>query len=578
MSDTADRSATDLASQRKRAMRRWKSLEGERSGNGWDSHWQQIAKNLLPRQSRFMTTDRNKGGDFNQSIIDSAGTFALRTLVAGMMAGMTSPARPWFKLSLPDKDMAEQHDVKVWLADCTNVLLNVFRKSNTYNMLHGMYRELGSFGTGLSVIQPNFDTIIHNNLMTVGQYALGIDQFGFVDKLGREFKLSVEEAAAWFGLNNLSPEARNAYDRSNYDYEITVLHLIEPNADRDPRLRGIGNMPFRSVYWDRHESVDANHGRLRAGGYTRFPALAPRWDLLWGDIYGSSPGMEALGDLKQLQNNQFRKDKLIDYRVDPPLQVPTTMRGQGDFLPGGVSYYDALQPQAGVRAAFELNLDPSLLLDDIRDVRDRINRAFYADMFLLLAQSDKTMTATEVAERHEEKLLMLGPVLERLHNELLSPLVTYTFEECLRLRQLPPVPEVLDGVELEVEYISMLAQAQKAVSVNSTDRLIGHLGLLVQLGKPEALDKFDADKSVERYADQLGVDPDLMVADEQVALIRQQRAEAQQAAQQAEMINNMADSAQKLGTVQTGAEPNQNAANDILNLFSGYSSPSSTEL
>lgn len=575
---TTDRAAPDVASQRKRALLRWKTLLNERQGNGWDSHWRQISDNLLPRQSRFLTTQRDRGGDRNQAIIDSAGTFALRTLVAGMMAGMTSPARPWFKLGLPDRDLAENHDVKVWLKTCTDILLQVFRKSNTYNALHGIYRELGGFGTGLSVLQPNFDAVIHHNLMTVGQYALGINDLGYVDKVGREFELTVEEGVEWFGYRNLSPSLRNAYDRSNYAQKMTVVHLIEPNMDRDPRLAGVGNMPYRSSYWDKAGNIDPNEGRLRLSGYRQFPALAPRWDLLWGDTYGSSPAMDALGDLLQLQNNQLRKDKAIDYQVDPPLQVPVQLRGQGDFLPGGVSYYDAAQPQGGVRTAFEVNLDPSLLLEDIRDVRDRLNRAFYADMFLLLAQSDKNMTATEVAERHEEKLLMLGPVLERLHNELLSPLVVYTFERCLQVGILPPAPEVLDNVELEVEYISMLAQAQRAVSTNSTDRLIGHLGLLVQLGKVDALDKFDADKSIDRYADNLGVDPDLIVSGEQVALIRQERAQQQAAAAQAEMANSAADTAQKLGTVQTGAVPNENAATDIMNLFSGYGSSSSKEL
>lgn len=565
-----DRTDTSLAAQRKRALLRWKTLKLERTGHGWDGHWREIADNLIPRQSRFLVDERNRGGDRNQHIIDSAGTMSLRTLTAGMMAGMTSPARPWIKLGLPDPELAEYPSVKVWLDKVTKLLLRIFRKSNTYNMFHGMYRELGAFGTGFSFMEANFDNVVHHNLMTVGQYALGTDNNGFVDKVGREFKLTVEEAIDWFGYQNVSAEARAAYDQSNYGYEVKVLHIVEPNGEREARLRGVGGMAYRSAYWDM--SQNEQQGQLRVGGYRRFPGLAPRWDVLWGDTYGSSPGMEALGDLIQLQNDQFRKDKAMDYQVDPPLQVPTGLRGQGDFLPGGVSYYDPVNPQGGVRTAFEVTLDPSLLLTDIQDVRDRINRAFYADLFLMIAQADKNMTATEVAERHEEKLLMLGPVLERLHNELLSPLVNYTFDRCVETGILPPPPEELDGVELEIEYISMLAQAQRAVSVNATDRLLGHIGMLVNVGKLDAIDKFDADASVERYADQLGVDPDLIVAGDDVALLRQQRAQAQAQAQQAAVADQMAGAAQKMGSVQTGPEPGDNAASDFIDLFSGYSS------
>lgn len=562
---------------RERALQRWKTLQDDRS-KGWDGHWRSVAANLLPRHSRFLSDQRNQGGDMNQSIIDSTGTRAQRVLTAGMMAGMTSPARPWFRLGLPDEKLAEQHAVRVWLNDATTLLLQIFRKSNTYNTLHTMYRELSGFGTGLSIIRPNFERVVHHNPMTVGEYALGLNDEGYVDKVGREFILTVEQAAEWFGLDSLSTSQRSAYDTGNYNYEVKVLHLIEPNADRQPGAYGKRSMPFRSCYWDSKET-EKNHGLLSEGGFRRFPALAPRWDLLWGDTYGFSPGMEALGDLLQLQFDQQRKSKGIDYQTDPPLQVPTSLRQSADLLPGGISFYDAMNPQGGIRTAFEVNLDLSVLLEDIRDVRERINAAFYVDMFLMIAQSDKSMTATEVAERHEEKLLMLGPVLERLHNELLEPLVSFTFERCMQAGILPPVPEELDGVELQIEFVSTLAQAQKAVSVNATDRLVGHIGMIVQgTGDPSAWDKFDSDLSIERYADQLGVDPDLIVPGDRVALVRNQRAQAQQAAQQAALAEQTAGAMQKLGSVQTGAAPNENAGADLLNLFSGYSSPSSVEV
>lgn len=548
----------------------------------FDSHISLIAQNLLPRQSRFFSSDRNRGGDRNQSIIDSAGTQALRVLSAGMMAGMTSPARPWFKLDVADRELGKDPAVKRWLFETTQIMLRIFRKSNTYNSLHFMYRELGGFGTGCSVIEEDFNNVIHHSPMTFGEYGLGLDEKGFVNTLGREFELDISQAVGWFGLDALSPSARSAYDTSSYGYKVSILHVIEPRVDRDPRKRDSVNMPWKSCYAELgRDGTGATmrdmNGMLRESGYKRFPVLAPRWDVLFNDTYGSSPGMDALGDILQLQQEQYRKSEGIDYQVRPPLQVPTELKdNDSNFLPGGVSYYNGSGPNSGIRSAFEVRLDLQYLLQDIAEVKSRINSAFYADMFLMLANLDKTnMTATEVAERHEEKLLMLGPVLERLHNEMLSPLIENTFARMVEVGIVPTPPEALNGVELDVEFVSTLAQAQRAVGVNSVDRLISHIGVLAN-AKPEVVDNFDADKSVERYADMLGVDPELIIPGEQVMLIRQQRQKMQAAAQAAEIADKSAGAMQKLGGVDTsGRSPN--AAADLLNLFSGYQSPSGVE-
>lgn len=557
--------------------RRFSALAKERSG--FDSHIRSISDNLLPRQSRFQSSDRNRGGDRNRNIIDSAGTQALRVLAAGMMAGMTSPARPWFNLDVPDPAMRKDQAVKIWLSEVTDLMRRVFRKSNTYNMLHFTYRELGGFGTGCVITEPNFDRVIHHSPMTFGEYYLGLDHEGTVNTLGREFELTVEQAAGWFGLDQLSPSMRQAYDRGNYDTEMSIRHLIEPRVDRDTRKKDSVNKRYRSVYVEKGRESEQNPrgGYLRESGYDFFPALAPRWDVLFNDTYGSSPGMDALGDLIQLQQEQYRKAQGIDYMADPPLQVPTSLRNSGaDLLPGGVSYYDNAGPTSGIRTAFEVKLDLQYLLQDIGEVKQRISSAFYADMFLMLASADRTsMTATEVAERHEEKLLMLGPVLERLHTELLEPLITNTFTRMVQAGIVPPAPPALEGTELQVEFVSMLAQAQRAVGVNSVDRLLGHIGNSAQL-KPDVVDKFDADLAAERYGEMLGVDPDLIVASDQVAFIRQSRAEQAAQQQAAEQASMAADALAKVGTVQTG--PDTNAGSDILNLFSGYGSPAGTEL
>lgn len=560
---TSDAGSYKGAPDREKVYTRWGQLKTERAS--WWAHWQEISSYLLPRSGRYFIQDRDKGWRRHNAIYDSTGTRALRTLAAGMMAGMTSPARPWFRLTTSDPELAKYAPVKTWLNDCTRLMLDIFNKSNTYRALHSMYEELGAFGTSASIILPDYQNVIHHYPLTTGEYCIASDFQGNVNTLYREFQIPVHSLVQEFGIENVSKSVKNLYDRGTLDAWITVVHAIEPRGDRDPTKYDAKNMAWRSCYFE----LNGEKGKfLCESGFRHFPAVVPRWATAGGDIYGNSPGMEALGDIKQLQHEQLRKAQGIDYMTKPPLQVPTSMKNRDvETLPGGVSFVDASNPHGGIRTAFEVNLNLQYLLNDIQDVRQRIDGTFYADLFLMLSnQTDTRMTATEVAERHEEKLLMLGPVLERLHNELLDPLIEQTFARMMESGVLPPPPEELQGQALNVEFVSMLAQAQRAVGTNSIDRFVMNLGAVAQV-KPEVLDKFDSDKWAEIYSDILGVDPQLIIPDDKVALIRQQRQQAAQAQQQMAMLQQGADTAKNLAAAKTD-QPS--ALTDITRQFSGY--------
>jgi len=571
MSDfTSDAQSHPNAPTRDKLFTRWGQLKTERAT--WWAHWQEISTYLLPRSGRFYVTDRDKGWRRHNAIYDNTGTRALRVLGAGMMAGATSPARPWFRLGTADPELNNYQPVKIWLADVTTRMQMVFQRSNTYRTLHQMYEELGAFGTASSIVLPDYQNVIHHYPVTVGEFAIAQDYQGKVCTIYREFEKTVGEIVKEYGYKNCSTTVRNMYDRGSLDAWIRLIQAIEPRADRDIRKKDALNMAWGSYTFE----VGGNPQQfLRESGFKDFPALVPRWATAGGDIYGNSPGMEVLGDVKQLQHEQLRKAQVIDYQTKPPLQVPTSMKNRDvESLPGGISFYDG--QTAGIKTAFEVNLDLNHLLMDIQDVRERIRGGFYADLFLMLANAtDTRMTATEVAERHEEKLLMLGPVLERLHNELLDPLIDMTFTRMLEAGVIPPPPQELQGMELSVEFVSMLAQAQRAIGTNSVDRYVANLGAVASF-KPEVLDKFDADKWADSYADMLGVDPNLIVGSEQVAVVRQARAKMQAQQAQMEQVKQMSEVGKNLGTVQTG--DGTNAGMDIMNQFSGYGSPSPSQV
>jgi hypothetical protein len=545
---------------RQKLVMRWNALKAERSS--WIAHYQDISRHIQPRSGRFFVQDRNRGEAKHNAIYDSTGTRSLRILSAGLMGGATSPARPWFRLAVHDKQLMKVPAVRIWLDEVTQLILTVFQKSNTYRGLHSLYQEMGAFGTGVSLITGDSKDVIRHYPLTAGEYCLAQNWRGETCTLYREFQKTVAEIVGEFGLDNCSNTIKTMYANGQLDSWVTLIHAIEPRADRDTEKRDAKNMAWRSVYF---ELGSDHNGVLRESGYKRFPGVAPRWEVTGGDVYGNSPAMEALGDVKQLQHQNLRLGQAIDYQTKPPLQVPITMVNQAvDMLPGGISYYDPATANGKIQSAWQVNLDLSHLQQNMAEVRHRIGEAFYTDLFLMLSNIDKSgMTATEVAERHEEKLLMLGPVIERLDNEGLNPLVDNAFDQLLEAGALPPPPQELNGQDLQVVYTSVLAQAQRAVATNGVDRFVGNLGQIATM-KPDVLDKFDADNWVDAYSDMLGVDPNMIVAGEQVAMIRQQRAQAQAQAAQQEQINLASQTAKNLGQTPTDGG---NAASNVLDMF-----------
>ncbi|WP_287372436.1 portal protein [Prosthecochloris sp.] len=543
------------------------ALWTERSS--WDSHWQEIVDNLLPRSGRFFYTDRNKGDKRNRLYNDIA-TKALNIQVAGMFAGSSSPARPWFRLTIPDQSLAKQHAVRVWLDDYAELVRTILNRSNAYRILPMLYEECGAFGTGAALQMTDYESVSYWYPMTVGEYAIGQDYKGRVNTFYRQFQATVGQMVREFGKKNCSQIVQNMWDRGSLDDWVTITHAIESRDDRDVTSRLNKNFRYASYYFDESDSQNIF---LRESGFRDFRVLAPRWQARGGDIYGHSPGMQALGEISGLQLKELRKHQAIDYQSRPPLQGPDNTRL--NLMPG--AYNNVSNTQSGsVKTLFDAPLNISHLKEDIAETKQSIWQTFFADIFLMVANSsDKGKTATEIAELREEKMLMLGPVLERMHHELHAPMVTMVAKDAMEAGIVPPPPKELDGIDLQIEFVSVLAQAQRMIPIGNLDRFITTVGTIAAV-KPEALDRVNADDLVDAYSDMLGIDPDVIVSVDKAFAIRQSRAEVE--AQQQEMAaqQQQAETAATLAKAQTG--DNRNALQDVLNQYSGYGSPSPLEL
>lgn len=519
--------------------------------SGFDAHWMDLADFLMPRRVRWWTGDRNRGDKRNQNIIDSTGRFSARTLSSGLHAGLTSPARPWLKLTTPDQTLAKNPAVKAWLYEVTQRLLTVFGVTNLYNVLPLVYLDIGIFGTAAMAILPDSKDLFRAYSYPIGSFALGLDRRGLVTTFVREFELTVLQIVEEFGVlpngrdidwSNISTTVKNLWDTGDYSQAVPVTWMVAPNELKDPQRLEAKYKPFSSCTW---ENGSQEKKFLRESGFDTFPVMCPRWDITEGDSYGTdSPGMTALGDVRQLQIEQKRKGQAIAKMVDPALVGPSALRTQKtSLLPGDITYVDTREGMQGLRAIHEVGLNLEHLGADIREVQYRIQRAFYEDLFLMLARSDdqrgmQPPTAREIDERHEEKLLALGPVLERTNDELLDPLVDRVYHLLEQAGLLPEPPEVLVGVALKVEYISILAQAQKLVGVTGQDRFLSTTAQLAE-AYPDVRHKVNAMQAVDNYADMLGVDPAIViptdVAMASVNAERQQMAAQAQAEQAVQM-------------------------------------------
>ncbi|MDX0262426.1 phage tail protein [Sinorhizobium meliloti] len=549
MTDNAPRYETQVAYHRRRLE------ELKKIRQPWESVWSPLAEYIEP--TRLRMTNKDEGATSRASILDSTGTKALRTLASGMHSGITSPARPWFRLTTFDPELKDFAPVKEWLSTVEQRMREVFQGSNLYTAFHTGYGDLGQFGQSVGILVEDDASTIRMQQMLHGRFWIARDHVGRLTTLYRQFRWSVQRIIGRFGYKNVSPKIQQAYDLGKYDQIYDICHAIEPRLKRDPSKIDKTNKPFLSNYW---EDQCSEEKLLEESGFDENPLIGPGWEIAGEDHYALSPGMIALGDIKGLQLETKRKWEAIDKKVRPPMTGPTSMRNNPrSLLPGAVTFVDDPTGK-GFRPAMEVNLDLAHLTADIRELRDHIRETFYADLFLMLSNMEgiQPRNTFEIAERKEEKLLALGPVLENIYNGQLEPTIDRTFEIMNRRGELPPAPPELQNKELKIEYISILAQAQKAVATGAIERGVAFVGQLSAV-KPDVLDKLNADEAADVYFDLVGTPPSILVPDDEVAKIRQQRAQRQQAAENAEMAATVAPAAKAgadAAAVLAGAQAN----------------------
>jgi hypothetical protein len=530
-----------------------KQLRDDR--DSFRNYWRDLSKYILPRRSRFFITDTKRGDRRNFDIIDSTASLASRTLASGMMTGITSPARSWFNLAPSIKELETDANTKDYFKKVTEMMRIAFLRSNLYNILPTTYGDMGTFATGCIFMEEDAEDIVRFTSFPIGSYMIANDAKGRVRVFFREFQMSVRQIVEKFGnpvfgkekmidWSNISEHVRNQYENGNTESMVSVGHMVLPNDDYRVGAIESKYKKFSSVYYELGSSSTSTSSAsttaygdkfLSEKGFDFFPVLAPRWEVVGEDTYGTNaPGMVCLGDVRQLQFGEKRIASAIDQKVKPSMVGPTSLKSQkASILPGDITYLDEREGTKGFRRLFEIDFDTRELEGKQDQIRQRISRSYYEDLFLMLAQSDRRqITAREIEERHEEKLLALGPVLERINQDLLDPLIENTFAIMDKQGLLPDAPEQLQGQEYKVEYVSIMAQAQKLAGIGSIERFTGFVGQMAGLD-PSIVNKLNLEEAVEVYGDLTGVPQNLITSKEDMEAIKAQQAQQAQAEQQA---------------------------------------------
>lgn len=528
----------------------------------WSQNWSDLAQYILPRRSIWLTqstgglptpNNMTRGREINNSIVDPTATYGVRICASGLMSGLASPSRPWFKVVPALKGIELDTEGRAWLDQVEDVVYTVLARSNFYNSFAQECEDLVVFGTAPVIIYEDSVDVLRCYNPAVGEYYLGCDATMRVDDLERAFVMTVSQIVGFFGLENCPIDIQKlwAAKGSSLSMERTVAHSITPNYEigDDPDTKVKGKFTWREVYWI-YGSGSERPCSIK--GFVDCPFTASRWAIQSNDAYGRSVGMDVLPDVIQLQVETRRKAEAIEKVVRPPLVADMSLKNQpSSILPGHVTYVQNLGAGSGMKPIYQVNPDLQHITADLLQIQQRILKGLFNDIFLMFQNNPgNRRTAYEAAQMAQERLQALGPVIENIIGESLQPKLARVFSILKRRNFFPPVPKSLQGIPLDVHFISMLALAQKAAATGGVEALMKLMGE-IEAVFPNAKDNIDIDAAIREYNDLLGNKSKLMRGPEQVAALRQQQAQAMQKQQQ------QIDASHAAETASTGAQAAQ---------------------
>lgn len=513
----------------RKIVQKFEKLKSDRVN--WDTYWEEIAKFVLPRKDEVygMVVAGEKKG---QNLYDSTSIHANELLASALHGMLTSPTSVWFGLSTGEKKLDSNPEIRQYLQNSTHKIINTLNSSNFQTEIHETFLDLPSVGTTTLRMEEDDDTVVRFHSSSI--YCVWIEENskGEVDTFYREYNYTLRQIVQEFGEDKLTDELKFEHSKDP-SRTYCIIHAVEPMKDNKGQYNSWHVLKEKPVI-------------LRSGKFNESPYAVPRWTKITGEKYGRSPAMKSLPDIKMLNQMMKTMIRAAQKAADPPLMIPDN----GFILPvrtqaGGSNVYragskDRIEPLIH-NARIDINTEM------IQQARQRIQSAFFIDQLQL--QQGPQMTATEVMQRTEENLRMMGPILGRLNNELLKPIIDRVFGIMFRKGLLDEAPEALKGKELKVKYVSQIAKAQRTGEADTFMRVLQSMGPVIEMS-PQVMDNVDGDAVLRYHAEIFGLPEEMLRKPREVEQARGARAQQEQAAMQAQQENVQADTAQKLQAAQ----------------------------
>lgn len=548
----------------------------------YEPNWMEVRDLLLPYRHRIDLGDTNRGERRGSKIINSTAVEASNTLANGLAGQIVPSTEIWAKFTTPDPQLAEIGPVKWWLNILQSEFHRVVGESNAYLVWPTLFRDTAGYGTGAMSCEEDFESVFHCRNFLVGSYWLGTDHKNRANTFRRVYRTSVGQLVEKFGRrdpktgapdwSNFSMHVKKLWDDGQYNTMVDVCHVVTPNEQYDNSKYHSKYKRYSSCYYEIGD-CESSKNYLEKGekelfllesGTDEFPFMIGRWGVAGDDVYGiDCPGINSLGDNKQLQFSERKIDKAVDKMIDPPMGAPDYLKGKEIWgTPGKVTYYSQRDGKPGIHPLYQF--DPRVDQQTLRNERieQRIKKAHFVDYFDMYENlEDRDRTAVEINSREAAKIVKLSPTLIQFNYGAINPFVDRVFIYMLRQQIIPPPPPELEGMRLKVVYVSRLAQAQRAIGLSSTERVVS-IALQVAKVYPEVVDKIDWDQVIDEHADRAGAPPRIVVPDEVVAQRRAARAQAAAAERQAGVLEQVTKSAKTLSETDT---EKKNALTDLLN-------------
>ena len=503
--------------------------------NAIKTDWQDLADYFLPRSVRFLARTANKTPVKNRKIKDSTPLLAVRNFSSGMMSGATSPATNWFKVRVRNYGQEGNYPVKKWCNAVETLFRDIFNSSNLYRILPSVYKQIGVFGISVLGMMNDETSILRCQLLPIGSYRIAKNSKGEVDTICRVYMETAKNLYDKFGEENVSKEVLSAIESNRYEELFEIVHFVEPNKDFLPSSVWAENKKYVSVYY---EWASTEEKFLSKSGFDKFPYAVFEAEVNGEDVYPCEcPGVNALPDVKQLMSMVIDEGKAVKKMISPTYKGPASLKNK-KMIDAPAAFIEEDENGRGLSPIYEVN--PRVLEVDsiIEKLKQSIKEIFYNDLFaMILNTAERSRTATEVNELKEEKMVLLSPLLQQIHNGL-NQIIDWVFEECIRLDILPEPPQEIMGANMDIEFVSTLAQAQKAVKISAMERFTTFTINLAQSLDPSLKNKLNANKIVDDYADFANISPEQIVPTNEVEKRKKQEEDAQNQKQMIEQVKN----------------------------------------